>query len=84
MFNPAALSNCFLVPKKEFACAVGVEVRGGAVTVPTEAAGFILSALESSGERATHRDHVSAWIRVCVRACASNRPEHAEERCTDV
>lgn len=62
----------FLVPKKEFACAVGVEVRGGAVTVPTEAAGFILSALESSGERATHSDHVSAWIRVCVRAPATD------------
>lgn len=48
---------------------MGVEVRGGAVTVPT-VAGFILSALESSGERATLRSHQ------CVDSACGER--HAE------
>lgn len=84
--NPAAPSNFsfFFVPKKEFACVVGVEVRGGAVTVPTEAAGFILSALESSGERATLRS------RQCVDPCVRQQQtgarggENCYARCMDV
>lgn len=51
---------------------MGVEVRGGAVTVPT-VAGFILSALESSGERATLRSHQ------CVdSACGERHAERGE------
>lgn len=52
---------------------MGVEVRGGAVTVPT-VAGFILSALESSGERATLRSHQ------CVDSACRYRLERGETR----